>query len=119
VSIFYLVAAFLLNSFANIFLKIGANSGARLWPVKLPETLLDNKYLFFGLILFALNVFFYSASLKTLPLSVAYPVMVGMSFFLVNGYSAFWLGEKVTGMQSVGYVLIVLGIVVVTFFSKR
>lgn len=118
-SIFYLIAAFLLNSFANIFLKIGANSGARLWPIKFPETLADNKYLFFGLVLFALNVFFYSASLKSLPLSVAYPVMVGMSFFLVNGYSAFWLGEKVSGLQLLGYVLIVLGIIVVTFFAKR
>lgn len=117
-AITYLIIAFLLNGAANIFLKVGAMSSGKIFPFRFPETLIENRYFFLGLVLFALNVFFYGASLKSLPLSVAYPVMVGASFLLVNGYASLWLNEKMTPMQMVGYVCIVAGILLVTIVKR-
>lgn len=99
----WLTLAFGLNAFANILLKLGANKGL----------VLGNWQLLGGLFFFAINVVFYFLALRALPLSVAYPIMVAMSFLLINGYAFLTLGEPVTPLQIVGYVLIIGGLVLV------
>lgn len=99
----WLTLAFGLNALANVLLKLGATKGLAL----------GNWQLLTGLFFFAINVVFYFLALRALPLSVAYPIMVAMSFLLINGYAFMTLGEPVTPLQMVGYVLIIGGLVLV------
>lgn len=101
-----LICAFTLNSAANILLKHGSTEGLLSWKS------------FIGLALFACNVLFYFLALKQFPLSVAYPVMVASSFFLVNTYAHLVMKESISPAQYVGYAMILLGTFLVLTFSK-
>ena len=108
-----LVCAFVLNAVANIFLKIGSVKGintASLSPVAL---ITHNWQLIVGLFLFAGNVIFYFLALRTLPISVAYPVMVVMSFIIINLYALTVLHESLTLLQILGYGAVVIGIILI------
>ena len=47
-----------------------------------------------GLFCFSINVIFYFLALRSIPLSVAYPLMTIFSFLLINGYAIFGLKEN-------------------------
>ncbi len=105
-SYLFLAIAFTLNATANILLKMGALKG------------IFNALSITGLFLFALNAVFYFMALRTVPVSVAYPVMVVASLLIINLYAIFGLKEQVTVPQLVGYALIIAGIVLVFIFKK-
>jgi len=105
----YLAAAFLLNGTANVLLKLGAIRGLSL-DGSLLTIALRNWQFACGIALFAANVIFYFLALRSLPLSIAYPVMVAMSFLIINTYALLSLREPITLIQGIGYVLIVLGL---------
>ncbi len=109
----YLACAFTLNALANILLKVGARSGLDISSYHPIYFVGANWQLLLGGLLFALNAFFYFLALRTLPISVAYPVMVVMSFVLINAYALTVLGESITPLQVVGYMAIVLGLFLV------
>ncbi len=109
----FLVLALLLNATANVLLKIGAT---RLGPLEGPGLLArvaGDVYLLGGVLLFALNVVFYAAALTRLDLSVAYPIMVAGGIVIVVSVSALVLRESVTLVQSLGLMLLVIGIALV------
>ena len=64
----------------------------------------------FGLLLFALNVFAYQAALRSLRISVAYPIMVGGGFLLILVASAILFQERLGAVQFAGIGLILAGI---------
>jgi multidrug transporter EmrE-like cation transporter len=111
---FLLGIALMLNALANVALKIGA---ARLpaWsePGLVPR-LVTNPYLVLGIVLFALNVLVYAATLARVNLSIAYPVMVAGSMIVVVILSVAWLREPVGAVQLSGIALLIAGIVLVT-----
>lgn len=112
----FLAIAFTLNAIANILLKQGASHGLQLHGA--PVTLIvQNWQLLLGMGLFALNIVFYFLALRALPLSVAYPVMVAMGFLIVNGFALFSLGESVSAVEIVGYIMIMIGLVLVVVRS--
>lgn len=109
----YLACAFLLNALANILLKLGSRTGLVLVH-KDPISLLTNNWLLvLGCTVFAANVLFYFLALRALPISVAYPVMVVMSFIIINAYALLVLGESLSVLQAIGYAAIVLGLLLV------
>ncbi len=113
----YLLLAFTLNGAANVLLKISANRGLDL-SVWSPFTLISKNYLFLlGLVIFAANVIFYFLALRSIPISIAYPVMVVMSFLIINAYAVWGLGEVITAGQIAGYLLLVLGLVMIFYFK--
>ena len=114
---FYLACAFALNAVANIFLKVGAGQGFNLSSYSPLALIISNWQFLLGLFLFAVNVVFYFLALRTLPISVAYPTMVVMSFLIINAYALFVLGEHVVPLQILGYVLIVAGLFLVVRFA--
>lgn len=119
----YLIVAFCLNAIANIVLKVSATSEQKVsidvFSGGALLNLVKEKYLFIiGILLFALNVVFYYASLRTIPLSIGYPIMVTMSVVIINSYAYFFLRESITALQIVGYVAIVIGISMVFLGSK-
>lgn len=109
----FLVVAITLNAAANILLKIGAT---RLGGIDEPGfigRLGSDRHLLAGLLLFALNVVFYIAALARLNLSIAYPIMVAGGMVIVVSAAVFALGEAMTPLQTVGLLLLVLGIALV------
>ncbi len=109
----YLISAFILNASANIFLKLGAEKGfdfSSFSPILLVSR---NTYFLVGCALFVCNVPLYFLSLKTLPLSFAYPIMVIMSFVLVSLYATFVLKEPLSLLTIVGYMCMFFGLVLV------
>ena len=116
-SILYLIAAFIFNSAGSVVFKLAANRGIVLHGPFL--SILSRNYLFFlGCILFAVNAVFFVLALRTLPLSIANPVMLVMSFIIVGVASMFLLNERLDAAQLVGYVLLILGVVIIFYFSK-
>lgn len=107
-----LALAFLANGVANILLKLGAVRGLRL-SGDLGTLLASNWQALVGVAIFAINVFFYFLALRELPLSVAYPLMVTMSFLIVNGYAVLALHEPIALTQYLGYGFIVCGVILV------
>ncbi len=116
-SIIFLVLAFTLNAVANILLKISAGREIHFANMSLFKIISSNSILLTGLALFACNVVFYMLALRTLSLSVAYPVMVGMTFLMVSSFSFLYLKEDITLIKIIGYCTIFAGIVIISYFS--
>lgn len=108
-----LVTALFFNATANVLIKYSATrakvvaAGAPL-PARL-SALLHPAFLT-GLVLFALNVFAYQFALRTIRISVAYPIMVAGGFLLILLASWFLFQERLAGVQYAGLVLILGGI---------
>ncbi len=111
----FLIAAIVFNSVANVLMKTGmktatadAGIGGMIkhylssWPVMV------------GLVLFGLNLVAYTQALTKINLSVAYPIMVSSSLFIVAGASIIQFKESISWIQWVGFVLIIAGSVCVT-----
>ena len=108
----FLVAAFSLNAAGNILLKIGSLRGLTTQG-SIVSLLTQNWQFVAGIFVLALNALIYALALRTVPLSMAYPIMVVMSFIIINAYALTALGEHLTLVQALGYVCIVLGLALV------
>jgi multidrug transporter EmrE-like cation transporter len=100
----YLALAFSLNSFGNILLKIGAEKN-------------NYFYLGIGFVMFAMNAAFYFLALKSIPISLAYPIMISFSLMLIASYAFVFLGEQFSYYHLIGYSLIILGVIVTYWHS--
>lgn len=117
----FLLLAVIINTSANILLKLGASvpSHQVTFTVQgLLDSLVHYRLFAAGAILFGVTLIFYLLSLRLLPLTTAYPIFVGATFVAVNGYAALFLAEKVTVIGLVGIVLILTGIFMVTFTTQ-
>ena len=114
-----LVLALVLNAGANLMMKFGmkrlGNAGGHVeksfggWV----HALTDNWVLLVGLGCFAVNVLFYTYALKKIPISLAYPIMVGAGFAIIAVVAWRFLGETLSGGQWLGVGLILAGIFLV------
>jgi multidrug transporter EmrE-like cation transporter len=115
--IIYLIIAFILNSAGSVIFKLAANRGVLLQGPFL--TILSHNYLIIvGCFLFAINAIFFVLALRTLPLSVANPAMLVMSFIIVGIVSTSLLHEHINTFQLIGYALLILGVIVIFCFNK-
>ena len=92
-----------LNTLAQVLLKLGSGQS----PL--------NLYLFGGILAYGLSTVFYVAFLGKLNLSIAYPVIIGLTVLSTTITGAFLLGEKVPAMQWLGIGLMLSGISVIAF----
>jgi len=65
-----------------------------------------------GTVLFAAGLICYVRALETLPLGVAYPVLVGCSIVAISFVAIMFFGESISFAHVAGVVLIFLGIVI-------
>jgi small multidrug resistance pump len=117
-AIIFLIIAFILNAAASILLKLHAVTGFNTKNVLSLSFISENIYFFIALVLFGLNVVFYTLALSKLPLSIAYPVMVVMSFIIVNSFSFIYFKEHILTPQVLGYVFILIGIALVVGYAR-
>ena len=67
-----------------------------------------------GLLLGALNVFFFTKAIKDMRLSIAYPIFSGACIFTIVIFSYSIFGEKINIINAVGAVLVTAGIVLLS-----
>ena len=110
-----LLVALTANAAANLMIRAGMRG--RPLPVTDPahliRSVLGNPLVMGGIVLFALNVLCYAYALTRIPLTVAYPVMVGGGLLIVLGCSVLLLREPLSWPLVAGAVLIVAGVVLV------
>ncbi len=122
----YIVAlgvAMLLNAAANLLMKVGMKSVAgsgglmRDGPIAAAGVIATSGVLLTGLICFGLNaaLYMYALQSKSLPISVAYPIMVGGGFVVIAMVARLHpaLAERITAGQLAGVAMIMIGIVLV------
>ena len=109
-----LVVALALNAGANVLMKVGANTAGTLGDNASPWARITNflnAATILAIVLFAANVLAYRKALDNLSVSVAYPIMVSTGMIIITIVAATpVLGERITGRQVAGMVLIALGV---------
>jgi multidrug transporter EmrE-like cation transporter len=109
-----LAVAVLFNGVANVLMKLGMKDA----PTDAGAAAVVKHYLhswpvILGLALFALNVISYTQALTRIPLSIAYPIMVSLTGVIVISGSMFLFKEEISGVQWLGFVLIIAGVICV------
>ena len=117
VSFGLIAAGVLLNTFAQLLLKAGANSighfeFALARAVDIGLKFLVNPYILGGMACYAVSLVVWLMALSRVEVSVAYPMLsIG---YVVNALAAWYLfGEALTPMRVAGIAIIVLGVFVV------
>jgi multidrug transporter EmrE-like cation transporter len=107
----FLGAALTLNALANVLIKYSMSRGVRpLVPIHGPAApFLSWSYLL-ALFCFAANLGCYSIALKTLKISLAYPLMVSLGYLVILAFGWFLFGERLSAIQYVGIGLILAGV---------
>lgn len=123
-----LIVALALNAAANLMIKFGmraidlelsSGGSASGGAIGLVRLLLRHWVLLAGLACFALNVVFYAFALQKLAISVAYPIMVASGFGIIVTVAGVMLGERLTLVQWLGVVAILLGVTLVAKDAGR
>lgn len=106
-----LLFAIICNACANILIKIG------MMKFEMPSSIFGlikrvvlNPAIISGIFLFILALGAYAYILSKLNLSIAYPIMTSLGYMIVILISWLFLHETITFIQTVGFILIILGV---------
>ena len=101
----FLIIAAVCNVTANTLLRsVGHGSGGS------AAAIYFSWFFIFAVFSFGLNLLAYTQALKSIPLSVAYPMLVGISTFGIAVISSFLFGEAVGPQRIAGYLLLVMAL---------
>ncbi len=111
-TILILALAICFNALANILIKVGMlrAGGMRLELESLLRDFALNPVVVLGVLSFALALVCYGYVLSHLNLSVAYPIMTSLGYAIVVLASVAFLGERLSPVQVVGLMAIVIGV---------
>jgi uncharacterized membrane protein len=114
----------------NIFVASQLVLGQSLWKIGVgkfnfklnKEFILSNRFLSFlfswqvlaGLLLYAVATLYYMSLLSKYQYSTVQAVVTPVSLVLAFTVSALLFGEKITGVNSIGFSLIVVGVILAT-----
>lgn len=101
----FLGLAILLEVIGSSFMK--ASEGFTKW---IPSSIVIAAYIS--------CFYFLSLALKTIPLGVAYAVWAGLGIVLTAAVSVFIFKQKLDAAAVIGMAFIVIGVVIMNFFSK-
>ena len=101
---FFLFIAVVLNSAGNILIKESAQTEAQGIVLYLSIPFVS------GAFLFGMNLLAYTKAQTTIPLTVAYCIMVGASMLIISIYGYFVLKETINYIKISGMILILIGI---------
>jgi small multidrug resistance pump len=106
-----LILAFLSNAMANMMLKLGALQQVSLGTLLRGSISMGHVIIAGALAFFALNFVFYVLALQRIPISIGYPVMIGMTFAITT-IGGLLIGERLNSVEAVGLGLILLGVII-------
>ena len=107
-----------LIAWATLLFAIASNAAANVL-IKRAGMQASDGFLYFqpafmlGVVLFGLNLIAYTFALKTLPISLAYPTLLGGTLILVLLASVQVFGETLTLVRIAGSVVILIGVLLV------
>lgn len=108
----WLVFAFSLNAVAALLVKhSNVFSHLGLFDTWVPTAYA--RTIAYSICCLALSFVFFNLAARTLPISIVYSVHVGMSLLIMTFFAWYLLGEKLTALQYVGIVILILGIVLI------
>jgi multidrug transporter EmrE-like cation transporter len=110
------MGAFVANAAANVLLKMAALNGFSFGGFFRGEWNLATLTAGVAVAIFGLNLCLYLVALEKIPLSVGYPVMVGMTF-VITTIASLAFGEKINLIHAFGMALIFAGILLVVRFA--
>lgn len=113
----FLAVAFIFNAGANILLKLATMNGFSFAGLLSGSWTIGTWYAVIAMPIFGFNLLLYLAALDKIPLSIAYPIMVGMTFFITIGASLL-LGEKVSYIHAIGMAMILGGVFLIVRFTS-
>ena len=111
----FLAAALVLNALANVLIKYSMGHAVppllRLQGgVLAPIAPFPSWSFILGVVCFASNLACYSLALRSLKLSLAYPLMVSLGYLVILAVQYFMFGERLTPIQYAGIGLILIGV---------
>ena len=68
-----------------------------------------------AMVFYGLNVIIFAKALDHLPVSVGYPILAASSFGMLSILSWLILGERLTGMQTMGICVVLIGIFLLAY----
>ena len=104
------------NAFGVFVIKLKLNEmgpiGVADWKATIGYffLLLKSPLIVLGVIVFFLSPFLFTIALSRMEMTIAYPVQIGMNFFLLILLSVLFLGEQLTLYKFLGIFLICAGI---------
>jgi multidrug transporter EmrE-like cation transporter len=111
----FLGAALILNALANVLIKYSMSHAVR--PLlRLEGTVLAPAAPFtswtyiLAIVCFASNLACYSLALRSLKLSLAYPLMVSLGYLVILSVQYLMFGERLSALQYAGVGLILVGV---------
>jgi small multidrug resistance pump len=107
----FLFISIVFNTLANFTLKAFVSNQPRTGM-----EILGNVFFYLAIFFFGTNFIFYTFALQSIKISIAYPIVVGMSILLLLTLSFVFLSEKLQIIQLIGISLIIAGVVLI--FSK-
>ena len=106
IAIVLVMISTILGAFGSLYLKKGS--------VKFNLKNLLNKKLIFGMLIYGLSTIFFILALKKGEVSILYPISA-LSYIWVSLLSVKVLKEKMNLFKWLGIILIILGVVIITF----
>jgi multidrug transporter EmrE-like cation transporter len=104
---YYLIFATLSNAFANLLLK--QSSVEKLSGIA--------QYLSFKFIsaiaLFAISLLFYKIALRSIPINIGYPILIGIGSIIIFSFSMVFFKEVFIARQLLGVILIICGVLLI------
>jgi multidrug transporter EmrE-like cation transporter len=111
-----IVIAATLTSVANLLLRAGITAAGGFQSTNLIDTayrfallLMEPKFAV-GFVVYFIAALVWFRVIASEPLSIAYPVMVSLTFLMVTASAAFLFGERITVRLLVGLLLVLGGI---------
>jgi len=102
------------NALANILVKIGMNKiGKTDSLLSLIPKIASSPIIILAITCFVLNFALYAIALSRIHLSIAYPIMVGLSYAIIILASWLFLKETITLTQVIGISLVLVGILLI------
>jgi small multidrug resistance pump len=113
-----LLLTIVLTAVANLLLKYAAvnrqDAGEASGIISTLWELFTTPSLVAGIVCLGLAVIAYAIALRNINLSVAYPVMTTSVVVLVALFSTIFFGESYTLVKSVGTVVVILGVILLS-----
>jgi multidrug transporter EmrE-like cation transporter len=116
-----LLVAVLVNACGNVLIKVGMNNAGALnltEPFKAVISIFLNPSVLAGISCYIIALVGYSFTLSRMNLSVAYPVMSGLGFVVIQISSYYLLHEKIQPLQIIGCLTILSGVWMVALVQK-
>ncbi|MEK7103724.1 MAG: hypothetical protein AAB870_05235 [Patescibacteria group bacterium] len=112
----FVAIAIIAGALGNVLIKIGTQRLPHL-DVNLAfiGTAIRDPYLVIGIILMVGSFPFYAEVFQRLPLHVAFPIIAGSTFILIDIASYFFLHETLTMVNVVGMMVVIIGLILMSY----